>query len=706
MILTSLLVKCILLSIISFVVKGEETFRIWKYYERVITVVLSRADYNDVIADPYFFYLAEQGILLSNSHAIWRPSQPNYIAMIHGSKGGVLFNSDSDVDGSSLPERLEERNITWKAYMENYPGDGFTGSHDEQNLYYRKHNPFISMTNIRENPDMVAKIVNADQLKTDMENKDVPEYCFYVPNIMHSGHETNVTYTSNYIQYTLMPILQPILTSSRTLLIITYDEPASLTEIATINHIFTLLIGPNVLRPRIHEDATYYNHYSVLVNIEDNWNLTRLGTDHEQDATAIEPNLFLIRLSISAKPQFANNKCQEGTKLTLDWYMVHGKTNSAFATNQQGLLVLAFDPETANTLANSLRNDQWEKWYRALVRLPTDTSQLPRQSLYLQGTMIAPTGRLAKSGRLHSWITRSPVTIQPCKIQSPVQVDSNATTITNPTMEDTTSPSTLLSPLHLTHLTFHHNKLPHSLLSTSLANSLFAHSVPPHYPSSKPSSTSFYLDAIYPTSRTVLYNLLLHTGRTHQIRVHLAEAGFPIVGDYVYENLRRRNAYNPDAELALQSCRIKFPMPGVDGEWVDVKVEIPQDWLKWMFVRMFYETETESISIDDEGEMIMMKCLNTQMLRVKVLTKVKAPVKTQTEYESNPLSSYKTPPHDSNQFIMDKEQFNQLINTLTSLKIAFSGFELGMAKELLNGAGVYSQVIMENRSKRTVEGVR
>jgi len=36
------------------------------------------------------------------------------------------------------------------------------------------------MTNIRENPDMVAKIVNADQLKTDMKNGDVPEYCFYV----------------------------------------------------------------------------------------------------------------------------------------------------------------------------------------------------------------------------------------------------------------------------------------------------------------------------------------------------------------------------------------------------------------------------------------------------------------------------------------------------------------------------------------------
>ena len=90
-----------------------------------------------------------------------------------------------------------------------------------------------------------------------------------------------------------MPILQPILTSSRTLLIITYDEPASLIEIANINHIFTLLIGPNVLRPRIHEDATYYNHYSVLVNIEDNWNLTRLGTEHERDATVIDSNLFV-----------------------------------------------------------------------------------------------------------------------------------------------------------------------------------------------------------------------------------------------------------------------------------------------------------------------------------------------------------------------------------------------------------------------------
>ncbi|CAJ0836414.1 4787_t:CDS:2 [Entrophospora sp. SA101] len=63
-----------------------------KYFDRVITIVLENTDYTEAIKDKYLSYLANQGILLSNFHGVWHPSQPNYIAMIRGSKGGVVVD--------------------------------------------------------------------------------------------------------------------------------------------------------------------------------------------------------------------------------------------------------------------------------------------------------------------------------------------------------------------------------------------------------------------------------------------------------------------------------------------------------------------------------------------------------------------------------------------------------------------------------------
>ena len=71
---------------------------------------------------------------------------------------------------------------------------------------------------------------------------------------------------------------------------------------------------------------------------------------------------------------------------------------------------------------------------------------------------------------------------------------------------------------------------------------------------------------------TSLLRLRLETGRTHQIRVHLAALGCPIVGDYVYgqpdEHLPRR--------FALHSCKICFTHP-FTGNPVCVESPIPQE---------------------------------------------------------------------------------------------------------------------------------
>ena len=67
-----------------------------------------------------------------------------------------------------------------------------------------------------------------------------------------------------------------------------------------------------------------------------------------------------------------------------------------------------------------------------------------------------------------------------------------------------------------------------------------------------------------------LVRVLLHTGRSHQIRVQFASRGFPLVGDHKY------GARDDAAAPLLFSCRIRFPFGGRDHcyealpEWAEL----------------------------------------------------------------------------------------------------------------------------------------
>ena len=55
-----------------------------------------------------------------------------------------------------------------------------------------------------------------------------------------------------------------------------------------------------------------------------------------------------------------------------------------------------------------------------------------------------------------------------------------------------------------------------------------------------------------------LLELKIDTGRTHQIRVHMAEIGHPVVGDYIYSN--GKNPFNVTGQM-LHSKTIEFVHP-------------------------------------------------------------------------------------------------------------------------------------------------
>ena len=80
-----------------------------------------------------------------------------------------------------------------------------------------------------------------------------------------------------------------------------------------------------------------------------------------------------------------------------------------------------------------------------------------------------------------------------------------------------------------------------------------------------------------------LLALDLETGRTHQIRVHLAHIGHPVIGDQVYGGRRQRRRDRSDEPCAerqmLHAWRLAFRHPTTDL-WVEFSAPVPKDFLR------------------------------------------------------------------------------------------------------------------------------
>jgi 23S rRNA pseudouridine1911/1915/1917 synthase len=76
---------------------------------------------------------------------------------------------------------------------------------------------------------------------------------------------------------------------------------------------------------------------------------------------------------------------------------------------------------------------------------------------------------------------------------------------------------------------------------------------------------------------------VLHTGRTHQIRVHFQHLGFPLVGDSTYgvrqnARLESESSYHPPRQM-LHARKLGFEHPRT-GAWRDYEAPLPPDFVE------------------------------------------------------------------------------------------------------------------------------
>jgi hypothetical protein len=260
--------------------------------------MMENTGFNSLIGNPNAPFInaaaANYG-LAKNYYGVAHPSQPNYIAETSGSTNGVADDNDTTINVPNIVDQLEANRKAWKAYMQSYslcvtPLDNSCGNQ----LYERKHNPFISYQDVQSNPARVANIVDFSQFATDLASGKVADYTWISPDQCHDMHgrastpddpcdfsqvQALIAAGDAFLQSTVSAIMNSKAWTGNSIIFITWDEsdfPFDDTSgCCDANpgggHVVTVTISHSDHSPRTSNVA--YNHQSMLATIEDGWQL-------------------------------------------------------------------------------------------------------------------------------------------------------------------------------------------------------------------------------------------------------------------------------------------------------------------------------------------------------------------------------------------------------------------------------------------------
>ena len=271
-----------------------------KNFQHVFIIMMENTGYKSLIGNsnaPWINFAAKTYGLATNYTGVSHPSQPNYIAATSGALNGVFNDNDITIDVPNIVDQIEGSGRTWKAYMQSFslcskPTDHACGNQ----LYERKHNPFISYKDVQTNPVRVAKIVDFSQFSTDLANNSVPAYSWISPDQCHDMHgraatpsdpcdfsqvQSLIATGDTFLSQTVSAIMNSRAWTGNSVIFITWDESdfpfsdvsgcCDAVPGAGGGHVVTLTISHSDHSARTSSVA--YNHYSMLSTIEQGWSL-------------------------------------------------------------------------------------------------------------------------------------------------------------------------------------------------------------------------------------------------------------------------------------------------------------------------------------------------------------------------------------------------------------------------------------------------
>jgi phospholipase C len=244
-------------------------------FSHVYVLVLENKAFDAVVGSdsaPYLSGLAARYGVATNYDGLFHPSQPNYLAMVSGSRLGVEDDASHDLDAPTLFDQLESRGLDWRVAVENVPDGCFTGATaqggpDGPGTYVRKHNPAISFTAIRSSAERCEKITPLSAF-----DPMAAEVQFIVPNLCHDMHDCSVADGDAWLSSWVPDLLASPGWREGGVLFITFDESSDKDAEARVA---TFVIASSV--PPGARSGEQHDHYALLRTIEDAFDLDCLA---------------------------------------------------------------------------------------------------------------------------------------------------------------------------------------------------------------------------------------------------------------------------------------------------------------------------------------------------------------------------------------------------------------------------------------------
>ncbi len=242
-------------------------------FDHVVIVIEENHSAAQVEAEPWIASLIRQGLLLTNSHAVTHPSEPNYIALFAGSQHGITDDGHYDLTGPNLCNSLIDRGYTFGGYSQGLPAVGYRG--DAFNAYMRKHAPWAAFTNT---PDRV----NMPFTDFPSDFSALPSVAIVVPDLQNDMHDGSPAAADSWLRANMDGYVRWA-KDHNSLFVLTFDEGPGSEPVST-TPILTLFAGAHVPVGSVY--SGYFDHYSLLRTVEAIFGLSPLGISAQRSPLA------------------------------------------------------------------------------------------------------------------------------------------------------------------------------------------------------------------------------------------------------------------------------------------------------------------------------------------------------------------------------------------------------------------------------------